>query len=86
MSATFVTSTKSVKSTKSELPPERYVIGTNMYFEVGPHLRGRLSLQHIRNIFQNPNVWIGETEKRGRSLKVMVDMGSETKFLGFISS
>ncbi len=73
------------QTNKPKVPKDRFVLGgSESYFEVAQNLTGEIKASDLDRLFINENMTIGETE--GRSLKVLFNTGTETRFIGFITA
>ena len=85
------TTTKSV----SKGPRDRYMIGTSeCFYEPADYIKAdleptkddpRSAIEKITSLFANEKMRLSD-DCEGRSLKVMVNTGIETKFVGFVTA
>jgi hypothetical protein len=74
----------------SKTPRDRFILGsTECYFELAAYLSGneKVTIKKVKSLGQNEAMYLADTDKKGRSLKVMIKTpDNETKFLGFVTA
>ena len=74
----------------SKTPRDRFILGsTECYLELAGYLSGMdvVTVEKVKSLGQNKAMYLADTDKKGRSLKVMLKTpDNETKFLGFVTA